>query len=683
MDQSQYASHGQYQGPGTATEPYKGRTNGVMEASSLSGSGSAGSQIRPAFPYVDSGHVGSDTSTYETHKSGQLDQRAPPPENLPASSLPFLPNVAPLRAKDPSAGKGTTSRPFNLPLSNVQSSLSYSLSRLLSLPRFAAYLATPLGYAQFSAYLSSFSSQSEALAQLELWKDTLVLSQLTKQAGFGSKGMFQVYLSEGAKPKVNLPDSTLYELVEALRKTRMGSPGLDSTSKHLLQTLYANEFERFVKARLLAHTKTQLGKYSLRVEDRGGIGSAFLLTNPRLRDDPIVLVSPGFEQLTGYSAQQIVGRNCRFLQGKATSPEAVDNIRKRLEAADEVLQLVLNYRADGSPFLNLLHVLPLRDLDGNLAYFLGGQTDMTRALTTGTDLSLMLPAEEDVLGVDMTAFTPAVQLEARECAFKPAPPLGTFHGVDIPPPDEVLGHEHGGAQEHGGTQGSKKEQRGKMSVHGLFGLLTKPGKGSVKKMSKRKKKAAEFVGGDAQQDGGAVTAEAGPHDQQQEPPQDEGKQRQEQQGKDPLVAPTQHETATMPLEKRLLDVQVTYERLAIVKRQTREIIYTTSGFLRTAGLAGTTREEIDRSPLIYQDLVELLVAHNAPSPTSAATKDIRAKVKQAFADAVGAQIECAIRFKKEGSSAFSGTTPLAIGRLHLAPLLDMMGECIALTAVFG
>lgn len=173
---------------------------------------------------------------------------------------------------------------------------------------------------------------------------------------------------------------------------------------------------------------------------------------------------------------------------------------------------------------------------------------MTRALTTGTDLSLMLPAEEDVLGVDMTAFTPAVQLEARECAFKPAPPLGTFHGVDIPPPDEVLGHEHGGAQEHGGTQGSKKEQRGKMSVHGLFGLLTKPGKGSVKKMSKRKKKAAEFVGGDAQQDGGAVTAEAGPHDQQQEPPQDEGKQRQEQQGKDPLVAPTQHETATMPLE---------------------------------------------------------------------------------------------------------------------------------------
>lgn len=240
-----------------------------MKASSVSGSGTGGSQSRPgaglrslssspqqvtlpslahssalaAFPYVDSGHVGSNTTPYEIHESGQLDQRAPPPENLPASSLPFLPNVAPLRAKDPSAGKGTTSRPFNLPLSNVQSSLSYSLSRLLSLPRFAAYLATPLGYAQFSAYLSSFSSQSEALAQLELWKDTLVLSQLTKQAGFGSKGMFQVYLSEGAKPKVNLPDSTLYELVEALRKTRMGSPGLDSTSKHLLQTLYANEFE--------------------------------------------------------------------------------------------------------------------------------------------------------------------------------------------------------------------------------------------------------------------------------------------------------------------------------------------------------------------------------------------------------------------------------------------------------
>lgn len=260
-------------------------------------------------------------SGYDTSEHVKLDQWAPPapsPERLPPSQVPHLPNLPPPVSKDDS-GKGTTSKPYQAPLNTLQASISYSLSRLLSLPRFAAYVATPLGYAQFSNYLASLAPDNAALADLELWKDTLVLSRLTKQAGFGAKGIYSAYLVDSAKPQVELPDDVKHELFGALRKVRAGAPGLDSTSKHLLTKLFAAEFERFVKARLLAHTKTQLRKYSLGVEDRGGIGSAFLLTNPRLRDDPIVLVSPGFCELTGYSAQQIIGRNCRYVMSSSLS----------------------------------------------------------------------------------------------------------------------------------------------------------------------------------------------------------------------------------------------------------------------------------------------------------------------------------------------------------------------------
>ncbi|BGP38930.1 hypothetical protein JCM10449v2_002868 [Rhodotorula kratochvilovae] len=636
--------------------------NGSYEPPGSASTGATAVQGRSVFPFVDSGH-----GKVDHENLNEWAPTAPPPERLPPSQVPHLPNVKPLHGKD-TTGKGTTSRPFQAPLTTLQSSVAYSLSRLLSFPRFAAFCATPLGYAQFSAYLASLSPENEALTNLELWKDTLVLSQLSKQCGYGAKGVHQVYLSPEAKPHVEIPDDVKHELFAALRKLRMGVPGLDSTSKHLLSKLFTAEFENFVKARLLAHTKTQLSKYSLKVEDRGGIGSAFLLTNPRLRDDPIVLVSPGFCELTGYSAQQIIGRNCRFLQGKATAPEAVGNIRTHLEGGEEVMQIVLNYRADGTPFLNLLHVLPLRDLDGNLAYFLGGQTDMTRALTTGTDLSLILP-EDEHLSVDMSAFTPAVQLEARESAAKPAPAPGTYAGIDIPEfpaPARGPGHE-GHYREKGGE---RAEERGVGGLHGLAALLGCGGAGArTKRKEKKEQKKAEKEGaGQAQGEGG----------------------RERQQGKEPLVAPTLKDTTTMPLEarplsscyKRLLDVQVTYERLAVVKRQTREIIFTTSGFLRSVGLPGTTRDEVDRSPLVYADLLDLVVAPQAPSPTSAATKDLRARLAQAFRDAIGTQVVCGMQFRKENARD-QPLTPLATGRLHLAPLLDMMGETVAMTCIFG
>jgi PAS domain S-box-containing protein len=89
----------------------------------------------------------------------------------------------------------------------------------------------------------------------------------------------------------------------------------------------------------------------------------FVLSDPRLPDNPIVYASPGFYKLTGYTQDQVLGRNCRFLQGPATDPRAVDIIRTAIANGSDSTTCLLNYKADGTPFWNQFFVGALRDAD--------------------------------------------------------------------------------------------------------------------------------------------------------------------------------------------------------------------------------------------------------------------------------------------------------------------------------
>ena len=89
----------------------------------------------------------------------------------------------------------------------------------------------------------------------------------------------------------------------------------------------------------------------------------FVLSDPRLPDNPIVFASPGFYELTGYTREEVLGRNCRFLQGDGTDPKAVDMIRSAIRSGSDATACLLNYKADGSPFWNQLFVGALRDAD--------------------------------------------------------------------------------------------------------------------------------------------------------------------------------------------------------------------------------------------------------------------------------------------------------------------------------
>ncbi|MFC4170464.1 PAS domain-containing protein [Microvirga sp. GCM10011540] len=105
--------------------------------------------------------------------------------------------------------------------------------------------------------------------------------------------------------------------------------------------------------------------------------TAVVMTDPRQADDPIVFVNDAFSRMTGYPAEEVVGLNCRFLQGPGTDPATVAAIDAALRAGEGIETEVLNYRKDGSPFWNALAISPVHDRDGNLRHFISLQSDIT------------------------------------------------------------------------------------------------------------------------------------------------------------------------------------------------------------------------------------------------------------------------------------------------------------------
>ncbi len=101
------------------------------------------------------------------------------------------------------------------------------------------------------------------------------------------------------------------------------------------------------------------------------------ISDARQPDLPIIYANAGFERLTGYQVQDILGRNCRFLQGPGTDATTVARIRQALEEEREISVEIQNYRHDGKPFWNRLSITPVRDEMGQVSHFIGVQSDIT------------------------------------------------------------------------------------------------------------------------------------------------------------------------------------------------------------------------------------------------------------------------------------------------------------------
>ena len=118
----------------------------------------------------------------------------------------------------------------------------------------------------------------------------------------------------------------------------------------------------------------------LALKDRALAAAAegITIADARLPDRPLIYVNEGFERLTGYCREEILGTNCRFLQGLDPQPETVDVIRRALVEERECMVEIRNYRKDGTPFWNRLSITPVRDASGSVTHFIGVQSDITK-----------------------------------------------------------------------------------------------------------------------------------------------------------------------------------------------------------------------------------------------------------------------------------------------------------------
>jgi PAS domain S-box-containing protein len=145
----------------------------------------------------------------------------------------------------------------------------------------------------------------------------------------------------------------------------------------------------------LAETATAFNRMSLQLADSyaalhhneqdlrlrghilGAIGVGIVIADARTPDQSVVYVNQAFERITGWLSQDVLGRNCRFLQGPHTDPAELRRLRDAIAEGRDVDVLLLNYTRQGRPFWNELHVMPVRNHAGELTHFVALQTDVS------------------------------------------------------------------------------------------------------------------------------------------------------------------------------------------------------------------------------------------------------------------------------------------------------------------
>ena len=120
----------------------------------------------------------------------------------------------------------------------------------------------------------------------------------------------------------------------------------------------------------------------------------FIITDPSLQDNPIVYASEDFLSLTGYKRDEVLGRNCRFLQGTETSTEKLEEIRKAVSKGEDVSVTMINYTADGTAFWNKLFIAALRDANNNIVNFIGVIVKVSNPDPEDPEAGKKLPGEQ-------------------------------------------------------------------------------------------------------------------------------------------------------------------------------------------------------------------------------------------------------------------------------------------------
>lgn len=130
-----------------------------------------------------------------------------------------------------------------------------------------------------------------------------------------------------------------------------------------------------------------------------------VITNPRVEDNPIIYVNDYVQDLTGYKEEELLNKNCRFMQKDDKDQEEIKEIRKAIKEKRSCLVTLRNYKKDGKMFYNELLISPLFDEQGNLVYFVGVQKDVTMERLFKENLitkEILQEKEIEKLNLDLT-----------------------------------------------------------------------------------------------------------------------------------------------------------------------------------------------------------------------------------------------------------------------------------------
>jgi PAS domain S-box-containing protein len=145
------------------------------------------------------------------------------------------------------------------------------------------------------------------------------------------------------------------------------------------------------------------GPDKLRLLERAVTAStnSIVISDPNQPDDPLVYVNPAFERTTGYTAEEVLGRNCRFLQDEDRDQPAVGELRAAVHEGQHCSVVLRNYRKDGTLFWNELSIYPVRDEERRVTNFVGVQNDITERIRAEEILSEIRRTERRRIARDL------------------------------------------------------------------------------------------------------------------------------------------------------------------------------------------------------------------------------------------------------------------------------------------
>jgi PAS domain S-box-containing protein len=147
----------------------------------------------------------------------------------------------------------------------------------------------------------------------------------------------------------------------------------------VVSNVYRVEDEKVIQCNVRDITERRRIESELRVLERAvrAVAQGILITDALAPDDPILYASPGFERLSGYSAADVIGKNCRLLQGAGTDPASIYALRSAIRDGRDCVVELLNYRKDGTSFWNHVALSPVRDAEGQVVNSVVVLTDAT------------------------------------------------------------------------------------------------------------------------------------------------------------------------------------------------------------------------------------------------------------------------------------------------------------------